>query len=372
MPEHIKRNADEVFYGPWIGEFGWELMTWQAWCREDAKQYKKAYACSYPDMAYLYQDFAEFIPHQHPKRHLDWRNVDDVIYEKPEGAIQIVPFKEYRVQNQHFIAYGMEQWDMQYYEYLIHARGINKGGKNYPREKWEELVKRLNSPLIASVGTGADLHVEGTHDCRGYTLEQLTSLMRNARFVIGQSSGVMHLATLCKTPIIVWGDKRTYFGETLDLRYKKTWNPFGSHVHFIFDDNWSPPPEIIDDILSTMGIPPAMENDILDPVVVQDIFAPDLLPEELSQMLIKATQESKRYLITVSWIEGPNIKHYFKSNNYPDHEYVASLEHLLNDLKKATGFTIKRKHITQTGTKILSATQNGEVPILKDGKLSWL
>ena len=43
--------------------------------------------------------------------------------------------------------------------------------------------------------------------------------MQKTRVVIGQSSGPMHLASLCRVPHAVWGHHRLY------QRYADTWNP---------------------------------------------------------------------------------------------------------------------------------------------------
>jgi ADP-heptose:LPS heptosyltransferase len=366
MPEHKKFEADEVFYGPWIGEFGWELMTWQAWCREDAKQYKKVYACSYPDMKYLYEDFAIFIPHQHPKRHLDWRNVEDVIYEKPEGAVQIIPHKEYRAGQQDFKCFGDTPLDIRAFDYLIHARGINKGGKNYPREKWEELVKILNSKSIASIGTDPDLWVDGTVDMRNKSLPQLTACMKRARAVIGQSSGVMHLAALTNVPIVVWGPGGQQFGgDSLADRYYTTWNPLGNEVRFIENNQWQPNPMEIADVVKVLAEPIKTPGKPKPQSTAYQVA----FPLELSKYLLKATQESKQYLITVSYVEDGKIKHYFDSKDFPDEHYLGSIDHLKKDLTDKLGI---KGHESVGKAKLKSPIEPGKVPILKDGKLSWI
>ena len=41
-------------------------------------------------------------------------------------------------------------------------------------------------------------------------------IIAGAKVVVGVSSGIMHLAMACGTPVVVWGDSRTYFGEILE------------------------------------------------------------------------------------------------------------------------------------------------------------
>jgi hypothetical protein len=54
-----------VFFGPFVGEFGWELLAWQGWvrkvCRNEYKDYHKI-VCSFPGHYPLYPDTDEYIP----------------------------------------------------------------------------------------------------------------------------------------------------------------------------------------------------------------------------------------------------------------------------------------------------------------------
>lgn len=333
-------GGDVAFFGPWIGEFGWELMTWQAWCRQQAKKFKKAYACSFPDMEYLYQDFATFIPHRHPKRHLDWTGVDrmDLPYEVPDDVTQqFIPFKEYIVENQDFIKFGRPLDDEKngaQSDILIHARGINKGGKNYPVENWEKLVEFLNNKVeafgvVASIGSADDIHVNGTTDCRGMGLQALCHYISQAKLVIGQSSGVMHLASLCGAPHLVWGDSRTYFGQTLEQRYFKTWNPLNTPVYWIYDDNWNPDPEIVFKMVN-MHLEPSAFNPVQQARPTLNYALPPKLNEKMTDAIAAGN-----FFITVTW-KNPNdrLEYYWQSRNFPNGDYQVALEHLMVDVKE--------------------------------------
>lgn len=58
-------NKKIVFFGPFIGEFGWELIYWQGWvrrlCQEKYKNYHKI-ACSFPGRNPFYPYVDEFWP----------------------------------------------------------------------------------------------------------------------------------------------------------------------------------------------------------------------------------------------------------------------------------------------------------------------
>ncbi|OGM01768.1 hypothetical protein A3K72_01095 [Candidatus Woesearchaeota archaeon RBG_13_36_6] len=59
----MKKNKKTVFFGPFVGEFGWEIMYWQGWgkklCRGKYRRYHKI-ACSFPWRNPLYPDVDEF------------------------------------------------------------------------------------------------------------------------------------------------------------------------------------------------------------------------------------------------------------------------------------------------------------------------
>jgi hypothetical protein len=54
-----------VFFGPFLGEFGWELLYWQGWvrkmCQTEYKNYDKI-VCSFPGRHPLYTEANRFIP----------------------------------------------------------------------------------------------------------------------------------------------------------------------------------------------------------------------------------------------------------------------------------------------------------------------
>lgn len=238
-----------AYAGPWKGEFGWELMTWQGHLRAQAHLYEKMYVCSFPGMGALYTDFCtQFIAHNHPGRALKWNDLSDIEFEiPPDVDTHIKPAKHYREPDQKFIVFGSHS-PLSAFDYLIHARGVSKCSfKNYPPDDWRDVVAGLNSRSVASIGTAKDMLVEGSADLRGLPLDILMQYLNGCHAVVGGSSGVMHLATICNAPIVVWGDDKTYFGQTLEVRYKETWNPFSSEVHYVRCKKWNPEPDAVID-----------------------------------------------------------------------------------------------------------------------------
>jgi hypothetical protein len=243
----------KIGYSIWIGEFGWEIMTWQAYLRLKSREYDRMVISTFEGMESLYRDFhcpVDFLPHNHPGRALDWRDTsmvetefDATQYTKPVEIIK--PLKKYRLEGE-FVRYGTPRGER--FQILFHARGVQKCSfKNLPLAKWEGIATAF--PNSASIGSKDDMLIPNTADLRGIPLDELMDLIAGAEVVVGGSSGVMHLATLCGTKQVVWGDNKTYFGEPLERRYKQTWNPFGTPVEWVECENWNPN---LGDVISTI------------------------------------------------------------------------------------------------------------------------
>ena len=213
-----------IDFQPWYGELGWEVMTWVPSCRKQALDYDRVKASSFRGMAPLYADFVtEFRPHNRTDRSLDYPK-----FYRPDGI---------------YHRYGKPGNTIIWQHILIHARGIGrKSSINY--RLWPEFVKQFTAvpETLGFIGLESDQYVPGCIDWRNIGMQMLMDKIARAKLVIGCSSGIMHLAAACGTNLVVWGDGRTYFGETLEQRYKVTWNPFDVKVGWITANDWQPKP----------------------------------------------------------------------------------------------------------------------------------
>ena len=212
----------------WQGEFGWEVMSWAPLCRRQAKDHDRVIVTSFAGMGPLYEDFAEFRSHGETGRSLTYPKAY-----RPKGI---------------YHRYGRSARAPYRFDVLLHARGIGrKGSINYRR--WSEVLaiaKTEQLPVtFACIGSAADQRIDGLVDLRELGLQLLMDLIAGAKLVVGVSSGLMHLSAACGTDLVVWGDRRTYFSETLEQRYKITWNPLNVKVGWIDADNWHPEPSRI-------------------------------------------------------------------------------------------------------------------------------
>lgn len=335
--ERGMKMGKTAYAGPWIGELGWEIMVWQAYLRLMSHDLDKMIISTFPGMEALYTDFhcdVEFMPHDHPGRALEWRDTsmvatpDFTSYTAPVGFIK--PIKQYRAEGE-FVRYGTPK--SREIEILFHARGISKASfKNYPEQMWAEVASGF--PKAASIGTERDHHIPGTEDRRGIPLQDLMDLIAGAQVVVGQSSGAMHLATLCGTRHVVWGDDKTYFSEPLEKRYRETWNPFGTPVTWVDCDNWRPPAEkIVSSMLAGgRGAP-----------------VPSIIK------VLKQATESGRYMVAIAYIKNEDDKETIETTcetvDYPNGELLKSIEELK---ERMDALVVKSGAAEETKQKVVS------------------
>lgn len=248
--------------GPFLGEFGWELMQWQGYVRQLAQFYKKTIVYGRPSSRYFYEDFTD----QYVEIKTDsW---DTKLYELEgfnygnwaaqfEGADLLVADNRCmdlcRTFDQAFIPFGV--YNSKYaYDIVLHARNIpilegnkEKHQRNWNTAHWDELCTNLSHLRIAAVGIPTLSYCPNSvEDLRGIETEHLCSVLASSKICIGPSSGLMHLATLCKTPQLVWTsrDFTWGFGGTA-YRYIRSWNPFATKVRVLTDDGLDPSPGYI-------------------------------------------------------------------------------------------------------------------------------
>jgi len=244
--------------GPWVGEFGWELFSWQGAIRALAPRYDEVIICGPKGHEPLYKDFYnDYLPHEIQGTKDCWHMADN-------GSSALNSIKDrlrkitgdqvrpvgYVTQNiQKHIQFGVKVPD-RCFDIVIHARGAvgTKPQRSWPIEQWNIATAALHARglRIAAIGNAALLPV-WAEDFRNIPLQDTMNLLASSTMAAGTSSGPMHLTSLCKTPHVVWADKTRYVVEnaTSRDRYEKIWNPFQTPVKFIDDMGWHPPVEVV-------------------------------------------------------------------------------------------------------------------------------
>jgi hypothetical protein len=252
-------RQDTLFAGPWVGEFGWELMNWQGFVRKLSRGYSRTLVCCPEGHEALYADFAtEIHPHnlkgiaecnvmrgvRNPE---EWDRIRALI---PERCDHLKPLGYQPFSRQEFIRFGTRQPESSV-DVLFHPRGRSFGtDRNWSPENWSALLEKLHASGYRAGCIGlrdATLSVPGEFlDLRDKPLSATLDIIASSRLVVGPSSGPMHLASLCNTPHVVWTDTVKYArGRTNRDKYEAWWNPLGTSVCVLDEYGFSPPPDIV-------------------------------------------------------------------------------------------------------------------------------
>lgn len=275
LKDNIKK-VDHVIYGPWVGEFGWELFGCQGYLRklrEDYTHIKSFHIISRTGGSFLYEDFCDsYIEFDCPGK--DTTGALCMDYKYDNFHIQIakklgisdnylwIPTQTFlvdyhangegrldRLSNfinlQKFIKYQNSNKKNKSYDVLIHARYSfhhNTGEKNWPKEKWDELSTYLVNKgyTIAAIGSKKGAYLpKNCFDIRGTDLKDLVSYLNYTKVLITSCSGPAHLASLCGTPLAVLTN------DSNINRYKTDWNPFNSKREIIYEEGYNPKVETV-------------------------------------------------------------------------------------------------------------------------------
>ncbi len=293
----------ELWAGPWCGEFGFEIATWQGHVRHRASVYDLVCVGCRPESQALYADFADRfwdVPNK------TWDDMNTNCHKRVDGKESEIARAFERQARQckgdimtpasmsgkpggSWRKFGKPTKGMEY-DLLLHARYMRKGSKggdmrrSAPQEWWDDLGSTLlkDGYNVASIGLSTQaLHVAGTHDILDTPLGTLMDVMASSKCIIGASSGPIHLAAMCMLPAVVWTHMKHkgYGGLTNTQRLKRNWNPFKTAVRLIDVDQdagtefWIPPQdevvELIEETLDEQAGRTVAAHDGGDPLGAQ-------------------------------------------------------------------------------------------------------
>ena len=249
--------------GPWIGEFGWELMGWQGAIRKLSRSHKKTIVMCPESSQYLYKDFAydlwfvdkSFECSAHEGYDVPQHYYDDRIKEEIRGLdvsdfTIVAPSIFPKPSDNEFISF--KQTTTKKYHIAFHARMVNRQHKNlsgankrnWPKDKWMQLMEKMKDTncTMCSIGyPGQALHLPYTDDLRSVQLKDTINTLNSSVMMAGPNSGPTHLSALCECPHLTWIDySATASGMTTYERVSNVWNPFKTPVSIIQDLQPSP------------------------------------------------------------------------------------------------------------------------------------
>jgi hypothetical protein len=264
---NINLNSSKTLLaGPWIGELGWELFCWQGYLRQISKDYKKVIVACKKGHEFIYKDFChEFIEFNVPEGitvdswfsngniekeinqllktirydiRLEAQNIGFLL-NGITGEIMINKI-DGRYLNQKFIKFSANN-EYENIDIVLHPRNRTVGSdRNWDADKWQKLINLLIKKYkVGVIGNGETFELKNMLDFRNIPIEKTIGIISNTKLVVGQSSGPMHLASLCGTPHLVWSSEHNR------NRYLKYWNPFKTPCYFYSEMGWNPSVEFI-------------------------------------------------------------------------------------------------------------------------------
>ena len=106
--------------------------------------------------------------------------------------------------------------------YIACVIGAAHGTKRWPIHKWKEFCTKMNHPIILLGGSedrvnGDEIAAVDTikvyNACGKFKLNESADLVRNAKLVVSNDTGLMHIAAAFKRPVIsLWGNTVPAFG----------------------------------------------------------------------------------------------------------------------------------------------------------------
>jgi len=234
--------------GPWVGEFGWELCSWNPRLRKMAKDYDRVIVEGPTTSEYLYEFADQYICNDTKPNTSDGYSGAAKEPSVPEGGATIVrpmwkkmgrpemgllrkpyrphPDKEWRClapDNSEYVADVLCS-----FRPVKRYRGRVLNDKEYPKKLCTQLVGELmiRGLTVACIGGPDNYYIPGTIDLRGKPLADQCRAIAASKVVVGPSSGPLHLAALCKTPHVVWYNRPNQVSS--HARYRDHWNPFGT------------------------------------------------------------------------------------------------------------------------------------------------
>ena len=256
----FSQNNNALVAGPFVGEFGWELMEWQGYIRKLSRKYDTTVSISYNSSKYLYET-CEFFAHNFSLERSGY------------GYGKCEPEEMQRIVERAAEAYGLSEYDV---IQPVDLHRINRilFGKQIFRKFCEDSNERLDivfsfRDMLREDGNEKNYEKKNIQpildycdhnglrygfiglpqysycpndkfDLRSTDLKETIAHISSSALVVGGSSGPMHLASLCGKPIVVWTG-----APSITRRYFAAWNPFAVSVYVVTENTFNPSPEAV-------------------------------------------------------------------------------------------------------------------------------
>ena len=265
-------TSQVLIVGPYVGEFGHEIMDFQSYVRWFKRKYREVHVITFPGRDPLYRGCTVHahafdlrtagyiygrISHDEIRRY-----VHEFARKQEIADYDLFSTAHLRTRWHRRLIFRQEQEILSPLipappnpKIVFHFRNIDKAGPDKARNFRPDLageVSRLcreNGLEIACIGHPKySLCPDGCEDRRTEDLEKTIAEIAACKLVAGELSGPMHLAAYCAKPIAIWAPDKW----RIDGAAKR--NPFNVKLFVVRDDTTNPPPgEVVDKLKSAMA-----------------------------------------------------------------------------------------------------------------------
>lgn len=249
--------------GPYVGEFGHEIMGFQSFVRCFRRRYREVHVITYPGREPLYRGCVVH-SHSFDLRTAGYgygRTPDSEIRQYARDFARARQFASYDLfstahlhtrwhrrlifRQEHEII-GPRQAAPPSHKIVFHFRRIDKIGTDQTRNFRPDLAQavcdlcRERGLQIVCIGHPRySMCPSGCEDCRTEDLEKTVAVIAAGRLAAGELSGPLHLAAYGGRPILIWapGEER--------IVYARKRNPFNVPIFIVRNDTTNPPPDEI-------------------------------------------------------------------------------------------------------------------------------
>ena len=249
--------------GPYMGEFGYELMQWQAYVRARRPHYDSVHVLTYPGRDYLYEgctvhhhdgelrtagyQYGTTPPARlHTMAHEFAEKIGLRDYDVFNTALLCTRYHKMLCWRQDFRLFEEQPVPGGMRDIAFHFRAVEKTGpdrtRNYRREHVEALVEMGRTAgwrMLAIGHPNYSFCPEGVEDFRSVDLRETITGICSARLLAGELSGPLHLANLCGRPTAFFAE-----GEWR-IENCRNWNPFRVPLYVISNATMQPEPELV-------------------------------------------------------------------------------------------------------------------------------
>jgi hypothetical protein len=244
--------------GPYMGEFGHELMEWQAWVRAQVPRHQEVHVITFPGRDALYPG-CHVHTHDVPLEKAGYRHgrfSPSELKCMARAKAEMLGLKDYDILTaQHLCTRYHQKWILpakfellrkaplegRYRDIAFHFRWVKKEGpdqtRNYPLELCDQVAALCHERgySICCVGHPRYSYCpSGVEDLRSEDLEASITAISSAHLLAGELSGPMHLAQLCGVPILIWADGQWRLDTC------ERWNVFQVPTFIVANDTHRP------------------------------------------------------------------------------------------------------------------------------------